>query len=201
VPVTRATVFVDWDCARRLVPFDMRRGRSAQNPEHVLRQTRYFLAEALYNWWPTKTFRVSMRLYHGWHRGQTETLDRRAFRDYLAKLETVRIGSISFAPEVDFSGELLCGSRRGPIVDTLRRRSDGTDEQKMVDTSLVCDLLHFVRTRRRQGAAIVLGDDDDLLPGVFTAEAWGGLVRVARLRAFDNPHFDCKDLIYRMEPR
>jgi hypothetical protein len=66
----------------------------------------------------------------------------------------------------------------------------------MVDTALISDLLHHSRFNRAD-LALVLGDDDDLLPGVFTAEAWGAKVRVLRVLRQDNPHLNTDSLISR----
>ena len=43
----------------------------------------------------------------------------------------------------------------------------------MVDTALVVDLLGLA-SRREADRYIVVSDDDDLLPGLFAAEAAGG---------------------------
>jgi hypothetical protein len=59
----------------------------------------------------------------------------------------------------------------------------------MVDTALMADLLSFGRTESanfRRGVlprsmAIVIGNDDDLLPGSFVAEQWGLPVKVLRV--------------------
>jgi len=66
----------------------------------------------------------------------------------------------------------------------LRRRPESlgaNPEQKMVDTALVADLLHAARYGDYD-ECVVIGDDDDLLPGLFTAEQWGTRVRLLRLQ-------------------
>jgi len=69
----------------------------------------------------------------------------------------------------------------------------------MVDTALVADLLYF--TRSDQGSlAVVVGDDDDLLPGVFTAMQWSkARVIVARIRETDNQHLLTDDIVHRLK--
>lgn len=57
------------------------------------------------------------------------------------------------------------------LLDTLRHR-DGKREEKMVDTALVADLLGLA-SRKEADRYFVVSDDDDLLPGLFAAEAAG----------------------------
>lgn len=145
-------------------------------------------------------FRVAIRVYHGWHRGKTKTQDRIDLEQVAATASLGRkIGRVSFEPELQFGDVLLCESRRCPLYDTLRRRDDDApkDEQKMVDTALVSDLLHLARTQRER-LAVVVGDDDDLLPGAFVAESWRAKVLVARFRKDDNSHIDTRNLVVRM---
>src|SRR5262249_32971920 len=107
------------------------------------------------------------------------------------------VRNVSFAPDLEYGDQLLCGGVRSFLYDTLRRRDDGHNEQKMVDTALVNEILDFTRSKRRE-LALVVGDDDDLLPGVFTAEAWGGNVLVARVRQSDSQHINTSGLIVRL---
>ena len=58
------------------------------------------------------------------------------------------------------------------LLDTLRRRDGKLDEEKMVDTALVADLLGLA-TRQAADRYVVVSDDDDMLPGVLAAEATG----------------------------
>ena len=67
------------------------------------------------------------------------------------------------------------------LLDTLRRRN-GEQDEKMVDTALVVDLLGLA-TRREADRYLVVSDDDDMLPGVLAAEAVG-----ARVGMLSRPH-------------
>ncbi len=49
----------------------------------------------------------------------------------------------------------------------------------MVDTALVADLLGLA-LRKEADRYVVVSDDDDMLPGVFAAEAAGARVRMLR---------------------
>ena len=58
----------------------------------------------------------------------------------------------------------------------------------MVDTALAADLLEWAR-EGQDGWAIVLSEDDDVVPPILTAEAWvkphGGCVFLVRTRPRD----------------
>ena len=58
----------------------------------------------------------------------------------------------------------------------------------MVDTALAADLLHWARSEPEEWA-MVLAEDDDLVPPVFTAESWvephGGRILIVRKRPSD----------------
>lgn len=195
--ITHGTVFVDWDTARRVARPDLQRGRTALHVRALL-SLQDSLAEALHGRDPHSHYRLAFRLYHGWHRGKTKSVDRLELERQLSNQPLQRaVKNVSFTPDLEYGNRLLCGGRRSLLIDTLRRREDGNDEQKMVDTALVSDLLTFVRSDRTH-LALVVGDDDDLLPGIITAEAWGGRVLLARVRATDNQHIDMTGLICRL---
>jgi hypothetical protein len=171
---------VDWDTARRcawLGPMDAAklrtRGAAAQ-----LQATYDVLAQIVGSIFAGKS-RVRPRFYHGWHRGNQPTVDRNA----LVGVDPHRraISDVLIEPPV-IADTLLCGAQ---LRDTLRRRTDGSDEQKMVDTALCADLLWLARaesTRKDNVAFLVLSEDDDMLPAVLTAGQWGFWAKVARLR-------------------
>lgn len=193
--VTRVTAFVDWDTARRVVQHDYHKGRSNLD-ERALFALQDKLAQILVKFCPASDYRILMRLYHGWYSGKTKSVERRQIEELIAEQRLSRvINRCSFPSDFEFGDHLLCGGSRCVLYDTLRTR-DGVVVQKMVDTALVSDLLTFVRCNRND-IALVVGDDDDLLPGVFTADAWGGKVLVARMgREGDNPHLETKGLVY-----
>lgn len=194
---THVTAFVDWDTARRINRPDGKLGQISRHSRD-LAALQEALARVLDENEPRTAFRVALRLYHGWYTGKTQTEDHRRMKELRSTSRT--IGWVSFAHDVVLSTDLLCRGRRSTLYDTLRFRPQV--EQKMVDTALVSDLLHFARTagHRGQHRALVVGDDDDLLPGIFTAIEWGANVKLVRLRLNDNPHLDTSDLVYRMEP-
>ena len=196
--ILRVTAFIDWDTARRLVPHDPRIGRKrlVDREIYCLQDQ---IAMVLTQRSRTSHFRVSLRLYHGWYSGKTKTDDRKDLDAFCKKNRNQRVlNNVSFAPELFFGDELLCGGHRCAIYDTFRSR-DGKDkpEQKMVDTSLISDILHYGHTQKKS-PIIVVGDDDDLLPGVFTADSWGCQVLLCRLRNEDNKHLNTDGLVSRL---
>ncbi|TIQ32013.1 MAG: NYN domain-containing protein [Mesorhizobium sp.] len=92
--------------------------------------------------------------------------------------------NIHIEPQVGFSETLLNAlphrlvkqsGRSMPKIhlpDTFRRPlNDNTPREKMVDTSLACDVLTHARSDSRDWR-LVLAEDDDLVPALFVAEAW-----------------------------
>ena len=141
-------------------------------------------------------FEVALRLYHGWHKGWQQTPDLRAIMttaadpgfpvDYCAP-------NVIFRSSLQFSHTLLSAlparlhePHMVHLPNTLRQqRSDSQPTQKMVDTALAADLLHWARHSPDEWA-LVLAEDDDLVPPIFTAEAWiqphGGRAFLVRTR-------------------
>jgi hypothetical protein len=184
--ITNSTLLlVDWDSARRIIgkgagsSVTRRLDREIENAIEALQEE---VANALRP--RTEICRVSWRVYHGWHQGTTSTDDRRLFEKFVNGYSSHRVGKLSFGRDFQFGDDMLCGSRRSPLRYTLRRRAQtpgGKPEQKMVDTALIADLLHAARSGTYD-ECVVIGDDDDLLPGLFTAEQWGARVRLLRLQ-------------------
>ncbi|MFZ4963641.1 hypothetical protein HX881_23520 [Pseudomonas gingeri] len=159
---------------------------------------------------PKSTIKIlKSRIYHGWHRGKSPSADKVVWDQLRTQLKAVSRNRISYLPDIEFGNELICRGTRSPIFDTLRpdRSNPGSSSQKMVDTALVSDLLSFCRSEsgsfrrneRPTTLAIVVGDDDDLLPGVFVAEAWGLPTYVFRItRDHDNKHLSTDGIIHRI---
>jgi hypothetical protein len=200
-----AIVFVDWDSARRLVrqttvAKTVRRG--AAQTEAVFESLQNEVATHLTTLKFDGIIRVRWRLYHGWYTGKTPTYDHVILNAYVAQSSPRTIGRISFESDLAFSSRMLCSSPRQPLYDTLRtfrdRDSEGVEKivtrQKMVDTALVCDLLHSYRNEK-DTIQVVVGDDDDLLPGIFMAESWGAKVHMLRRRETSSRFVDTRGLV------
>ena len=181
--------FVDWNtavvasgAARRKRPDAV----AATALEHVERVVSDYLGSA-----SGPRHRVRLRLYAGWHAGTTRT-------DYFHGIDGIRrkhaskvrtYGRVAFLGGDDglqFGARLACASDRRLVrkygvhlLDTLRRRGDEPATEKMVDTALVADLLGLAM-RKQADHYVVVSDDDDMLPGLFAAEAAGARVRMLR---------------------
>lgn len=211
--IITANAFIDWDTARRVV-----RPPWKQDESKVPLGERIKYVRACFNEIQSRTtaaldacafkFPVKItlsRVYHGWHRGRTPTEDRVAWEQARSSMRAFSTRKASYLPDIKFGDEMICGGGRVPLLDTLRRRDNGDFQQKMVDTSLVGDLLCYCRNESsnfRRGhpvmsMAIVIGNDDDLLPGTFVAEQWGLLVRVLRVnRAGESKFLNLDQLVY-----
>ena len=142
------------------------------------------------------TYHVILRLYHGWHKGWHPTDNFRAILQAVSNPyfpSSYATKSVSFRQGVEYGHTLLSAlsSRQhhaGPhhLANTLRQRNRHSPwEEKMVDTALAADLLHWARESPTDWA-LVMAEDDDIVPPVFTAEAWthrhGGKLILARKR-------------------
>ena len=150
---------------------------------------------------PSRRFRVAFRLYHGWHKGFQATENRRAVAGLVAETDFSNLSrsrNVRFLDEVRYGDELLAAlpqraHARSPIhlPDTWRRQEPtGPRVEKMVDTALAADLLDRARNDPDEWA-LILSEDDDMVPPVFTAEAWmkphGGRVVIVRTRKNKGP--------------
>ena len=140
-------------------------------------------------------FRVSFRLYHGWYKGweATERLKATVYAVANANVATLSSPRVTFSRAVEYGHTLLSAlperRHRSPPVhlpNTLRQQGRGRpQEEKMVDTALAADLLAWARFRSKEWA-LVLAEDDDLIPPLYTAEAWvkqrGGRALLVRRR-------------------
>ena len=74
--------------------------------------------------------------------------------------------------------------------------------EKMVDTALATDLLDWARSDPAEWA-LVLADDDDFVPPVFSAEAWirphGGRVILVRSQRMSKTHLKLDGLLMEVE--
>lgn len=161
---------VDWhNCLRHISP-TFRDNPARKLPDAILALQRA-ITRALIRIDGLSTHRVTLRLYHGWHRVREPTTDRRIFEAHATDpLSARRFQNVSFRPGFYFGNELTCDTIRNPLYATYQGSGQEAG-QKMVDTAIACDLLHVLRYGIAN-IAIVVSDDDDLLPALFTAEAW-----------------------------
>lgn len=118
-------------------------------------------------------YRVTLRIYHGWHQEREPTQIRRDFEIFANDTNFARrFSNIAFNAGFQFGNELVCENGNHPIYATYRGGGQVAG-QKMVDTSIVCDLLHLIRYGFAD-TAVVVADDDDFAPALLTAKAWSG---------------------------
>ena len=190
------TALVDWTAQMhnaRTVEIEEPRTRAERTLKKVARSIDSVLTSRA----PPTRFQVTLRLYHGWHKGFEATENRRAvaavvFETDFAELS--RSPNVRFSGEVGYGDELLAAlphraHTRPPIhlPGTWRQQDRSSPRvEKMVDTALAADLLERARSDPHEWT-LVLSEDDDVVPPVFTAEAWmrpyGGCVLIVRNRS------------------
>ena len=144
-------------------------------------------------------FRVSFRLYHGWHKGWQPTDGLKAVLQAVDATDFTALSydRVDFSPTVQYGHTLLAAlperkhHHQRPrllihLPNTLRDQEKGKPlEEKMVDTALAADLLAWAHQSPSEWA-LVLAEDDDMIPPLFTAEAWikphGGRALLLRKR-------------------
>lgn len=184
----RVTAFVDWNTQIHNARVDDADPRT--KAKRTLQRTVQVIGRALSRH-ASDSFQVVLRLYHGWHKGWEPTANLRAM---IATVPTTdfsamaRTRNVAWSPKVQYGHTLLSAlpQRRhaGPPIhlpNTHRRHARNEPRtEKMVDTALAADLLEWARRGEREWA-LVLSEDDDVVPPLFTAEAW---IRPCGGRAF-----------------
>ncbi|MBK9519112.1 MAG: hypothetical protein IPO09_17540 [Anaeromyxobacter sp.] len=186
---------IDWDTSRRFAWISERTRQSrlatgrARAEERLEAIFEALAATAHANFPMVRRFNCEVRVYHGWHRGTTPTDDFRALA--VAVDRTRRLFGGLHVSRVTLACQMLFGSESydsesSKLFGTVRRREDqDADEQKMVDTALSADLLHWARRNlapSAQALIFVMAEDDDFYPPVALANHWGVKARLVRRR-------------------
>ena len=183
IPVTSSIVdvsaFIDWNSQLLLT----RKDRAADPvgiAEAAFKQTVRRVARCLASIDENLRFRVSLRLYHGWHKGYEVTSNCKAAQITVAKADFASLSqrpNVLFSPLVEFGDRLLEASASRlhrklgcHLPDTVRPRSRGGWEEKMVDTALASDIV-VTAFRDKSRWIVVVTEDDDFIPPVYTAES------------------------------
>ena len=146
---------------------------------------------------PGRLFDVTLRIYHGWHKGFEPTIRRKAITRVFANAD---FPALSARPNVVIRPNLHLGSLLASALpirlhshlnchlpNTLRRDLvDRTKiEEKMVDSAIASEVVDLAH-REPERWLIVMGEDDDLVPPIFVAEGArssnGGKVLLLRNR-------------------
>ncbi len=193
----RVTAFVDWNA--QLHNAGARDGNPLSRARLTLERTARAIGRSLARH-ATDRFYVVLRLYHGWHKGWEPSENFRAMLKTVSETDfsgLAQTPNVVCSPDVQYGHTLLAAldertHAQPPIhlPNTLRQQSRNLSAtEKMVDTALAADLLEWAR-RRPTEWALVLSEDDDVVPPIFTAEAWiqphGGrafILRASRPRA------------------
>lgn len=188
IPVT---CFVDWNSQLLLTgihyekePIDAARAAFRQ----VTRQ----IAQCLVRVDTSANFQVHLRLYHGWRKGYEQTANLKAIRTIIAETD---FSTMSDKPSVVYSSNIAFGDcllsalpRRMHqklgihLPNTYRKDKDrGSEgrEEKMVDTALAADLVVCAYQDPNEWILLVT-EDDDLIPPLFTAES---IINLTQARA------------------
>ncbi len=179
--VIRIGVFVDWNSQLRAVALP-----ASTPPQELaraaLRHVGNSVSKMLSTEAPNNRFRLELRLYCGWTKGFTRSDYYRAVTGLTEVFDLDALfpsSRISVLAEIGYGDRLLeCRPARentglgAHLPNTLRQQEgSGRWQEKMVDTALACDLLSWVRADP-ESWAVVISNDDDMVPPVFTAEAW-----------------------------
>ncbi len=190
-PPISATAFVDWRA--QMHNAGCLNAPAVEGARQTLVRTARLVGRAL---GPEKLrFRVSLRLYHGWHKGwqPSDGLEAAANAVDTTNFTLLSGAHVAFSPTVQYGHTLLTAlpERQHPrppihLPNTLRDRRDAPQPtEKMVDTALAADLLAWAHQSPSEWA-LVLAEDDDVVPPLFTAEAWikphGGRALLLRKR-------------------
>jgi hypothetical protein len=190
--ITSVAAFIDWNAQLLLTKRD-----SDADPEGTaeiaFRQTTRRIARCLSDIDIGRRFSVSMRLYHGWHKGYEPMVNRKAAQLVLARADYATLSqrpNVAFSPNVEFGDKLVNALPRRlhrrlgiHLPNTVRRRFDNDLEEKMVDTALAADVVATAYLEPDDWILVVT-EDDDLIPPVFVAEAarYGSGAKVILLR-------------------
>ena len=179
--------FVDWHTAIVASGAEVRTKRPDAAARMALAHVERIVSDYLLACAVGSRFRVRLRLYTGWHEGRTRTTRFHGIQKikstYASQLRKYHDGQVAFLGGNDglqLGARLACcpdrlAQKHGVhLLDTLRDRN-GKPTEKMVDTALVVDLLGLAN-RKEAHRYVVVSDDDDMLPGVFAAEAVGAKV-------------------------
>jgi hypothetical protein len=193
--------FVDWNAQ---IHAAKRSRTDIPGAERVLAHVAKRIIEALVDFLADYRFEVRLRLYCGWHKGFEPTSRRKELSkivdEDLFSLSTHRniaIRSLAFGDTaLGALNKRIVRSTNSHFPGTCRDRGYQGVEEKMVDTALISDLI-YAAARDDDGAWLaVMGEDVDLMPGVYTAEGLlaTGSRKIAYLRKTTEPYLECKDL-------
>lgn len=184
----RVTCFVDWNSQLLLTGINYEK-EPVEAARTAFRQVTRRIAQCLVKVDESENFQVHLRLYHGWRKGYEPTTNLKAIRNVIAETD---FSTASDKPSVAYSGDVGYGDnllsalprrlhlKQGiHLPNTLRERGSHGCEEKMVDTALAADLVVCAYQDPNEWILLVT-EDDDLIPPLFTAES---IINSAQARA------------------
>ena len=203
--VEKVIGFVDWNTAI-ISSGAMRNGRDIHIAELTLKHIERIISEYLIKLPNSPSYQVRLRLYAGWWQGKTPTGYRRGIerlRKNYGKRERT-YGKCVFqggdsgletSDKMARVGGRLARKQGVHFLDMVRQDRDQKRE-KMVDTCLIADLLDLAR-RNEADRYVIVSDDDDMFPGMFSAEAIGAQIKLlSRPKKSSRYMAHGRDLIY-----
>lgn len=175
----RVTCFVDWNSQLLLTGIGYEK-EPVDAARAAFRQVTRQIARCLVRVDTGANFQVHLRLYHGWRKGYEPTTNLKAIRKIIAETDFSTASdkpSVTYSSNVGFGDCLLSAlpqrmHQRGGIhlPNTFRDRGSQGHEEKMVDTALAADLVVCAYQDPNEWILLVT-EDDDLIPPLFTAES------------------------------
>jgi len=176
--IVDVVAFVDWNAQLLLTKRDCL-ADPVGTADAAFKQTARRVARCLASVDGALRFRVSMRLYHGWHKGYEPTANRKAAQVIIAGTDFAALSqrtNVVFSPNVEFGDRLMHASAERlhrrldcHLPNTVRNRYGTEIEEKMVDTALAADVVASAH-RDRANWIMIVTEDDDLIPPIFVAE-------------------------------
>lgn len=175
----RVTCFVDWNSQLLRTGIEYEKD-PIDAARAAFRQVTRQIAQCLVRVDTGANFQAHLRLYHGWRKGYEPTTNLKAIRKVIAETDFSTASdkpSVSYSSNVGFGDCLLSALpqrmhlKQGiHLPNTFRDRGSLGHEEKMVDTALAADLVVCAYQDPNEWILLVT-EDDDLIPPLFTAES------------------------------
>lgn len=173
------TGFVDWNSQLLLTRIDYKE-KPIDAARAAFRKVTRQIPQCLVRADTEANFLVHLRLYHGWRKGYEQTANLKAIRAVIAETDFSTASdntSVVYSDNVGFGDCLLSALPRRMhqklgihLPNTIRDRGSHGHEEKMVDTALAADMV-VCAYRDPNEWILLVSEDDDLIPPLFTAES------------------------------
>ena len=179
---TKVTVFVDWNS--QIHNSETKTVSEVDTARLTLKYTGRNIGKILTRVDKTRRFDVSLRLYHGWHKGFEVTARKRALVEVSNELNfsgSSDFRNVLIRPTLEYGDRLISAlsgrihARLGiHLPNTWRTQERGSRTEKMVDTAIASDVVALAHQEPDRWL-LVIGEDDDLVPPMFVAEGVRGV--------------------------